>query len=67
MEWIKCELGQMPENDDRYAGRKIIKVLVTTDTGNVTKAQRELFKEEWYWARIGRAIAWMPLPEPYRE
>ena len=67
MEWIKCELGQMPEDDDRYAGRKIIKVLVTTDTGNVTKAQRELFKEEWYWARIGRAIAWKPLPEPYRE
>ena len=58
MEWIKCELGQMPEDDDRYAGRKIIKVLVTTDTGNVTKAQRELFKEEWYKTKYHKDYEW---------
>ena len=35
--WIKCVPGQMPEDDKRYKGRKVINVLVTTANGEVTK------------------------------
>lgn len=68
MDWIKCESGQMPEDDERYKGKKTINVLVTTSNGTVTKLQRYLYRGEWYWGRIlGKMKAWMPLPEPYRE
>lgn len=39
MEWIKCEPGKMPEDFDTQ-NRKVINVLVTTNTGKVTKVQR---------------------------
>ena len=68
MEWIKCTEGQMPEDDKRYEGKKVINVLVTTNRGMVTKVQRQCYDGTWYWGRInGDMRAWMPLPEPYRE
>lgn len=68
MEWIKCVEGQMPEDDKRYKGKKVINVLVTTNRGMVTKVQRQYYDGIWYWGRItGGMRAWMPLPEPYRE
>lgn len=72
MDWIKCVEGQMPEDNKRYEGKKIINVLVTTNKGIVTKAQRihNTFDKNdyWYWGRInGGMRAWMPLPEPFRE
>ena len=74
MEWIKCEPGHMPEDDERYKGKKAINVLVTTDGGVVTKVQRILYTDfrtketSWYWGRIGGSMrAWMPLPKPYKE
>lgn len=70
-QWIKCVKGQMPEDFDCYDGKKIINVLVTTNTGKVTKVQRMYnsgTNPYWYWGRIyGRARAWMPLPDPYTE
>lgn len=68
MEWIKCTEGQMPEDDTRYEGKKVINVLVTTNRGIATKVQRQYYDGTWYWGRIiGGMRAWMPLPEPYRE
>lgn len=74
MEWIKCEPGHMPEDDKRYKGKKTINVLVTTDSGVVTKVQRIYYISisskvgSWYWGRIGGTMkAWMPLPELYKE
>ena len=51
----------MPEDDERYKGKKVI---------NVTKVQRIFndYANTWYWGRIcGGMRAWMPLPEPYKE
>ena len=75
MNWIKCIPGQMPEDDERYKGQKVINVLVTTNKGMVTKVQRiqdnygyKTDKNNWYWGRIyGGMKAWMPLPEPYKD
>lgn len=69
MEWTKCTEGQMPEDDKRYEGKKVINVLVTTNRGMVTKVQRYKYDETtWFWGRInGGMRAWMPLPEPYKE
>ena len=70
MEWIKCISGQMPEDDERYKGKKVINVIVTTNKGVVTKVQRIFndYANTWYWGRIcGGMRAWMPLPEPYKE
>ena len=70
MEWIKCISGQMPEEDERYKGKKVINVIVTTNKGVVTKVQRIFndYANTWYWGRIcGGMRAWMPLPEPYKE
>lgn len=68
--WIKCVPGQMPEDDKRYKGRKVINVLVTTASGEVTKVQR-MYKGSkigWRWSRIyGEAKVWMLLPESYKE
>ncbi len=67
-DWIKCVEGQMPEDDMRYKGKKVINVLVTTNRGVVTKVQRIKFEDGFgYWARVRGIKAWMPLPEPYRE
>ena len=33
MEWIKCISGQMPEDDERYKGKKVINVIATTNKG----------------------------------
>lgn len=58
----------MPEDDQRYKGKKVINVLITTNKGNVTKVQRKQYSDgTWYWGRIYGEIAWMPLPEPYKE
>ncbi|WP_304431077.1 DUF551 domain-containing protein [Romboutsia ilealis] len=70
MEWIKCISGQMPEDDERYKGKKVINVIATTNKGVVTKVQRIFndYANTWYWGRIcGGMRAWMPLPEPYKE
>ena len=68
MDWIKCIPGQMPEDDERYKGNKVINVLVTTSNGKVTKVQRLLCDGYWCWGRIyGKVKAWMPSPEPYKE
>lgn len=71
MNWIKCESGMMPEDDPKYLGRKAINVLVTTTSGNVTKVQRYIYSDSWHWGSRGTInglpIAWMPLPEPYKE
>lgn len=72
LNWIKCESGHMPEDDERYKGKKIINVLVTTKSGTVTKVQRMYDtyygSPHWSWGRIyGGCIAWMPLPHRYEE
>lgn len=70
MEWIKCISVQMPEDDERYKGKKVINVIATTNKGVVTKVQRIFndYANTWYWGRIcGGMRAWMPLPEPYKE
>ena len=70
MEWIKCISGQMPEDDERYKGKKVINVIATTNKGVVTKVQRIFndYANTWYWGRIcGGMRAWIPLPEPYKE
>ena len=48
MEWIKCVEGQMPEDDKRYDGKKVINVLVTTNRGMVTKVQRQCYDGTWF-------------------
>ena len=70
--WVKCVPGQMPEDDERYKGRKRSDVLVTTAKGEVTKVQRSMICDSsgvvWFWRRIyGEPKAWLPLPEPYEE
>ena len=65
--WISVE-DMLPENAERYKGRKVIDVLVTTEKGLVTKVQRQCYRGSWSWGRIfSRVVAWMPLPEPYKE
>jgi hypothetical protein len=65
--WISVE-DRLPENAERYKGRKVIDVLVTTEKGLVTKVQRQCYRDSWSWGRIfSRVVAWMPLPEPYKE
>ena len=67
--WIKCVPSQMPEDDKRYKDRKVINVLVTTASGEVTKVQRMYkgSKAGWWWSRIyGEPKAWMLLPESYK-
>lgn len=43
LNWIKCEEGHMPEDDERYKDKKVINVLVTTNRGMVTKVQRQQY------------------------
>lgn len=60
----------MPEDDERYKGKKVINVIATTNKGVVTKVQRIFndYANTWYWGRIcGGMRAWMPLTEPYKE
>ena len=65
--WISVD-DRLPEDAERYKGRKIIDVLVTTEKGLVTKVQRQCYRDSWSWGRIfSRVVAWMPLPEPYKE
>lgn len=64
--WIPVD-ERLPEEDERYKGRKVIDVLVTTAKGKVTKVQRQSHKGYWWWGRIyGEPTAWQPLPEPYK-
>lgn len=64
--WIPCS-ERLPEEDERYKGRKVIDVLVTTAKGKVTKVQRQSHNGYWWWGRIyGEPTAWQPLPEPYK-
>lgn len=65
--WIPVE-ERLPEEDERYKGRKAIDVLVTTANGRVTKVQRQSKYDYWCWGRIyGEPTAWQPLPESYKE
>lgn len=65
--WIPVS-EKLPEEDERYKGRKAIDVLVTTSNGRVTKVQRQSKYDYWCWGRIyGEPTAWQPLPEPYKE
>lgn len=70
--WISVE-RILPENAERYKGKKAIDVLVTTKGGRVSKVQRKknTFNKNnqyWYWARINsEVIAWQPLPKPYKK
>ena len=52
--WIKRLPGQMPEDDKRYKGRKVINVSVTTANGEVTTLQimYSNYSDKWYWGRI---------------
>ena len=64
--WIPVS-EKLPEEDERYKGRKAIDVLVTTSNGRVTKVQRQSKYNYWCWGRIyGEPTAWQPLPEPYK-
>lgn len=64
--WIPVS-EKLPEEDERYKGRKAIDVLVTTSNGRVTKVQRQSKYDYWCWGRIyGEPTAWQPLPEPYK-
>lgn len=65
--WIPVA-SLLPEDDERYKGRKVIDVLVTTAKGKVTKVQRQSHNGYWWWGRIyGEPTAWQPLPEPYKK
>lgn len=65
-DWIPVE-ERLPEEDERYKGRKVIDVLVTTAKGKATKVQRQSHNGYWWWGRIyGEPTAWQPLPEPYK-
>lgn len=71
-QWIKCEKGRMPEDFEEDKDKKVIHVLVTTTTGEVTKMRRTYANwagdEFWSWEHIyDTPKAWMPLPEPYKE
>lgn len=64
--WVPVS-EKLPEEDERYKGRKAIDVLVTTSNGRVTKVQRQSKYDYWCWGRIyGEPTAWQPLPEPYK-
>lgn len=64
--WISVD-DMLPENAERYKGRKVIDVLVTTEKGLVTKVQRQCYRDSWSWGRIfSRVVAWMPLPKAYK-
>jgi hypothetical protein len=64
--WISVD-DILPENAERYKGRKVIDVLVTTEKGLVTKVQRQCYRGSWSWGRIfSRVVAWMPLPKAYK-
>ena len=66
-DWIPVE-EKLPEEDERYKGRKVIDVLVTTAKGKVTKVQRQSHNGYWWWGRIyGEPTAWQPLQEPYKK
>lgn len=65
--WIPVD-ERLPEEDERYKGRKVIDVLVTTAKGKVTKVQRQSHNGYWWWGRIyGEPTAWQPLPKPYKK
>lgn len=73
VDWIPCS-EMMPEDYEENKGKKVINVLVTTDTGVVTKVQRHAFRRygsqevTFGWGRIrGEMKAWMPLPKPYKK
>lgn len=64
-DWIPVE-EKLPEEYERYKGRKVIDVLVTTAKGKVTKVQRQSHNGYWWWGRIyGEPTAWQPLLESY--
>ena len=69
-DWISVN-DRLPEDEERYKGRRQIDVLVCTQKGLVTKVRRyyDALWEFWEWGRIDSSIvvAWMHLPEPYKE
>lgn len=76
MEWIKCVEGKMPEDilltPEERTKRTALNVLVTTNSGIVTKVQRvrNYSNNRWYWGRLSgttKCRAWMILPKPYKD
>ena len=61
--WIPCS-ERLPNKEGLY--------LITSETGAVTTAHWYMpseWKPNGFWGRVGKkkTVAWMPLPEPYRE
>ena len=57
--WVPCS-ERLPENDDD--------VLVQMNDGSMMVDCRAASSNGWFWAGLGdEPIAWMPLPEPYKE
>lgn len=67
MLWIKCA-ERMPEDMPEYAGRDVIKVIVsiTGKNGRCARSQtRHRHKGEWRWRMsAGTVTDWMPMPKP---
>lgn len=65
--WVPVS-DYLPEQDERYNGRKIINVLVSTTNGTVHALTRRKRSKDWSWSgRIfSDIIAWQPLPESYK-
>ena len=75
MKWIPCSerLPEEPKENPAFDGKCLEVYLVTTKYGSSDKDKVYPFRAFWNginftdgW-RILDAIAWMPLPEPYRE
>lgn len=71
--WIPCS-KKLPEIKE---GHESDVVLCYTDTGSYafSRLQENIFgqcgfeceREDEYYTSVGEVIAWMPLPEPYKE
>ena len=64
MQWIKCSERLPSEKDGR--------VLISMPGGEVETGRYSEFSERWYkgdMCGVGGEdpVAWMPLPEPYKE
>ena len=75
MKWISCSerLPEEPKENQAFAGKCHEAYLVTTKYGSSDLDKAYPFRAFWNginftdgW-RILDVIAWMPLPEPYRE
>lgn len=68
-QWIPCS-ERLPEKDGRYwAWCEIFVVPDHVDDPCSYYGSREAsyLNDHWYGDDIGKVVAWMPLPEPYKE